>query len=75
VSKRLREEFAKLQVEVNEEKSRTVNLDRSESFGLLGVDFRRLRSVEKHGGGRTTPKLKKRTALLRRLKGVFRRYQ
>jgi hypothetical protein len=32
VTTRLREEFAKLQVEVNEEKRRTVNLDRSESF-------------------------------------------
>lgn len=34
VSRRLREEFAKLQVEVNEEKSRTVDLDCGESFGF-----------------------------------------
>jgi NADH:ubiquinone oxidoreductase subunit E len=47
VTRRLREEFAKLQVEVNEEKSRTVNLDRAESFGFLGFDFRRLRSVQR----------------------------
>jgi RNA-directed DNA polymerase len=40
VNKRLREEFAKLQVEINEEKSRIVNLDRAESFGFLGFDFR-----------------------------------
>jgi RNA-directed DNA polymerase len=38
VTRRLREEFAELQVEVNEEKSRTVNLDRAESFGFLGFD-------------------------------------
>ena len=76
VSKRLREEFAKLQVEVNEEKSRTVDLDRAESFGFLGFDFRRLRSVKKHvWRAHYTPKLKKRTALLRKLKEVFRRYQ
>jgi RNA-directed DNA polymerase len=76
VSKRLREEFAKLQVEVNEEKSRTVDLDCAESFGFLGFDFRRLRSVKKHvWRAHYTPKLKKRTALLRKLKGVFRRYQ
>jgi len=76
VSKRLREEFAKLQVEVNEEKSRTVDLDRAESFGFLGFDFRRIRSVKKHvWRAHYTPKLKKRTALLRKLKGVFRRYQ
>jgi RNA-directed DNA polymerase len=76
VTRRLREEFARLQVEVNEEKSRTVNLDRSESFGFLGFDFRRLRSVQRQvWRAHYTPKLKKRTALLRKLKEVFRRYQ
>jgi RNA-directed DNA polymerase len=76
VTRRLREEFAKLQVEVNEEKSRTVNLDRAESFGFLGFDFRRLRSVQRQvWRAHYTPKLKKRTALLRKLKEVFRRYQ
>jgi len=76
VSRRLREEFAKLQVEVNEEKSRTVDLDCGESFGFLGFDFRRLRSVKRQvWRAHYTPKLKKRTALLRKLKEVFRRYQ
>ncbi|MFP4895758.1 group II intron reverse transcriptase/maturase [Paraburkholderia sp. EG304] len=76
VSRRLREEFAKLQVEVNEEKSRTVDLDRAESFGFLGFDFRRLRSIGRQvWRAHFTPKLKKRTALLRKLKEVFRRYQ
>lgn len=73
VNKRLREEFAKLQVEINEEKSRIVNLDRAESFGFLGFDFRRLRSMERQvWRAHYTPKLKKRTALLRKLKDVFR---
>jgi RNA-directed DNA polymerase len=76
VSTRLREEFAKLQVEVNEEKSRTVNLDCGESFGFLGFDFRRLRSLKNRvWRAHYTPKLKKRTALLRKLKEVFRRFQ
>lgn len=76
VSKRLREEFAKLQVEINEEKSCTVELDCGESFGFLGFDFRRLRSMKKQvWRAHYTPKLKKRTALLRKLKEVFRRYQ
>ena len=44
VDKRLREEFGKLQVEINDEKSRTVDLERGESFGFLGFDFRYLRS-------------------------------
>ena len=51
VSRRLREEFARLQVEINEEKSHTVDLDCGESFGFLGFDFRRLRSIK---GARTT---------------------
>ena len=44
VEKCLREELAKLQVEINDEKSRIVDLNRGESFGFLGFDFRRIRS-------------------------------
>jgi RNA-directed DNA polymerase len=72
VEKRLREELAILQVEINEDKSRTVDLGRGESFGFLGFDFRRLRSFRGAWRAHYTPKLKKRTALLRKLKDVFR---
>src|SRR6266700_4208040 len=75
VEKRLREELADLQVEINEEKSRTVDLGRGESFGFLGFDFRRVRSRRGVWRAHYTPKLKKRTALLRKLKDVFRRHQ
>jgi RNA-directed DNA polymerase len=76
VNKRLREEFAKLQVEINEEKSRIVDLGCAESFGFLGFDFRRLRSIGRRvWRAHYTPKMKKRTALLRKLKEVFRRFQ
>ena len=75
VEKRLREELAKLQVEINDEKSRIVDLSRGESFGFLGFDFRRIRSRRGVWRAHYTPKLKKRTALLRKLKAVFRRYQ
>jgi len=76
VNKRLREEFAKLQLEINEEKSHIVELDRGESFGFLGFDFRRLRSIGRQvWRAHYTPKMKKRTALLRKLKDVFRRFQ
>ncbi len=75
VEKRLREELAELQVEINEEKSRIVDLGRGESFGFLGFDFRRLRSRRGVWCAQYTPKLKKRTALLRKLKDVFRRFQ
>jgi RNA-directed DNA polymerase len=75
VEKRLREELAKLQVEINEEKSRIVDLRRSEYFGFLGSDFRLMRSLRGRWRAHYTPKLKKRTALLRKLKDVFRRHQ
>src|SRR5213594_4453810 len=44
VGKRLREELGKLQVEVNEEKTKLVDLVLGESFGLLGFEFRRAKS-------------------------------
>ena len=75
VDKRLREELAKLHVQINEEKSRTVDLARGESFGFLGFDFRRVRSLQGKWRAQYTPKLKKRTALLRKLREVFRRYR
>jgi RNA-directed DNA polymerase len=53
-----------------------VGLDCGESFGFLGFDFRRIRSLKKRvWREHFTPKLKKRTALLRKIKEVFRRYQ
>jgi RNA-directed DNA polymerase len=75
VEKRLREELAKLHVEINEEKSRRVDLSRGESFGFLGFDFRRVRSRRGVWRAHYTPKLKKRTALMSKLKDVFRRYR
>jgi RNA-directed DNA polymerase len=75
VEKRLREELAQLGVEVNEEKSRVVDLAKGESFGFLGFEFRRIRSLSGVWRAQYTPKLKKRTALLQKLKEIFRRYQ
>jgi len=75
VEKRMREEFAELQVEINEEKSRTVDLVRGDSFGFLGFEFRRIRSRRGVWRAHYTPRLLRRTALLRKLKDVFRRHQ
>jgi RNA-directed DNA polymerase len=72
VEKRLREELAKLLVEVNEEKSRKVDLERGESFGFLGFEFRRIRSRRGRWMPLLLPKGKKRTALLSKLKEIFR---
>jgi RNA-directed DNA polymerase len=75
VDKRLREELAKLHVEINEAKSRVVDLGKGESFGFLGFEFRRVRSRKGVWRPRYTPKLKKRTALLDKLKDIFGRFQ
>jgi RNA-directed DNA polymerase len=73
VERRLREELAKLRVEVNEDKSRKVDLSKGGSFGFLGFEYRRLRSRKGKWRAHYVPKPKKRTALLRKLKGIFRR--
>jgi RNA-directed DNA polymerase len=72
VEKRLREQLAKLQVEVNEEKSRKVDLAKGESFGFLGFEFRRVRSRRGRWMPLLLPKSKKRTALLGKLREIFR---
>ena len=46
VNWRLREELAKLHVAINEDKSRSVDLAKGESFGFLGFEFRRIRGWE-----------------------------
>ena len=74
VGKRLREELAKLQVEINEEKSRIVDLAKGDSFTFLGFEFRRILSRKGAWRPNYTPKLKKRTALLGKLRDVFRRF-
>ena len=72
VVKRLREELATLHVTINDDKSRIVDLAQGESFGFLGLTFRRVRS--RGGAWRPwyTPQLKKRTALLREVRAIFR---
>jgi RNA-directed DNA polymerase len=75
VEKRLREELAKLQVEINEEKSRIVDLAKGESIGFLGFEFRRIRSRRGAWRPNYPPKLKKRTEVVRKLKEILRRYQ
>src|SRR5215471_15606483 len=73
-NRRLREELAKLHVDINEEKSRYVDLAKAESFGFLGFEFRCIRSLQGKWRPYYTPKLKQRTALLRKLKDIFRRF-
>jgi RNA-directed DNA polymerase len=52
-----------------------VDLRRGESFGFLGSTSAECVVYGAYGAARYTPKLKKRSALLRKLKDVFRRHQ
>jgi RNA-directed DNA polymerase len=74
VGRRLREEVGKLQVEINEEKSRNVDLAKGDSFAFLGFEFRRILSRNGVWRPHYTPKLKKRTALVGKLRDMFRRF-
>src|SRR5437870_2956023 len=72
VERRLREELAKLRVEINEDKSRMVDLAKEESFSFLGFEYRRIRSRNRVWRPYYAPKLKKRTALFAKLREIFR---
>jgi len=74
VYQRLLQELEELGVQVNREKSRLVDLTRDETFSFLGFDFRRIRTRRGKWGVHITPRMKARTALLRKLKEVFRGY-
>ncbi len=73
--KRLLEELEKLDIKVNIQKTQIVDLTRGETFGFLGFKFRRFEIRKGKWGVRIVPKIKVRTALLRKLKDIFRRHK
>lgn len=66
VDRRLREELTKLDLKLNEAKSRVVDLTKGEAFGFLGFTIRRGRSRRGTWWAKVTPAVKQRTALLRK---------
>src|SRR6202165_1884972 len=74
VDKRLREELAKLRVEINEDKSRTIDLRKGGSFAFLGFEYRLVLGRNKKWRPQFVPKMKKRTALFAKLREVFRQH-
>ncbi|GFQ82013.1 group II intron-encoded protein ltrA [Trichonephila clavata] len=54
VYKRLQEELAKLKVEVNEEKTKVINLKERETFSFLGLIFERKLQNKESGGYKHT---------------------
>ena len=72
IKKRLEVELKKVEVEINEEKTRVVDVRRGGSFGFLGFD---LREAKNRLGKRfilRTPKRKKQSELLRRVGEILR---
>jgi len=74
VEKRLREELAKLRVEINEEKSRIIDLAKGGSFAFLGFEYRLVLGRNGKWRPQFAPKLKKRTALFAKLREIFRQH-
>jgi RNA-directed DNA polymerase len=72
--RRLLEELARLDVKVNREKTRVIDLTKGESFSFLGFDIRRITTLSRKWGVRITPRMKARTNLLRNLKEIFQRF-
>lgn len=73
--KRLEEEFEKLGVQMNQDKTRIVDLTKDQNFSFLGFDYRRVKTRRSVWGVRMTPRMKARKALLQKLKDLFRRYR
>jgi RNA-directed DNA polymerase len=74
VDKRLREELAKLQVEINEDTNRTIDLRLRGSFAFLAVEYRRVLGRNQKWRPQFVPKMKERTALFAKLREVLRQH-
>jgi RNA-directed DNA polymerase len=72
---RLKQEFDKIGVKINTEKTKIVNLLKGETFSFLGFDYRRTKTKNGKWGVLKTPKMKARTKLLEKVKEVFKSYQ
>jgi RNA-directed DNA polymerase len=75
IRRRLGVELKKVEVELNEEKTRVVDVRHGGSFGILGLD---LREAKNRRGKRfilRTPKRKKQQELLRRVSGILKHSQ
>jgi len=72
--KRLVAELAKLKVKLNRDKTKIVDLTKGDTFSFLGFVYRRVKTQKDKWAVAITPKIKARTALLRKLKEIFARF-
>lgn len=75
VNQRLEEEFAKLDVKINQDKTKIVDLAKGESFSFLGFDFRQKITLKGKKAAFYKPTIKARTVLIRKIKDIFKRSQ
>ena len=75
VNKRLREELNKLQVHINEEKTKQLDLVKGDSFGFLGFDFRRLKTKTGKWRVNYQPKMQARVMVMDKIRDVFKRHE
>ena len=73
--KRLIQELGKLGVKINIQKTQIIDLTQGQTFSFLGFVYRRVRTLRGKWGVRITPKIKARTALLRKIKEIFRKHR
>ena len=75
INKRLREELDKLQVHINEEKTRQLDLIKGDSFGFLGFEFRRLKTKQGKWRVNYQPKMQARAKVIEKIRDVFQRHE
>ena len=73
--KRLIQELGKLGVKINIQKNQVIDLTQGQTFSFLGFVYRRVRTRKGKWGVVCIPKMKARTALLQKLKEVFRKHR
>lgn len=72
--RRLIQELRKLKVRINSDKTKVVDLTKGDTFSFLGFVYRRVKTRNGKWAVLIVPKIKARTALLRKLKEIFRRF-
>ncbi len=74
IPRRLQEELQKLDLQINHEKTKIVDLSKGESFGFLGFDVRLVKSLSGKIRPQTTPKKGARDKLVTKIRDICKRY-
>ena len=74
VKARLFEELDKIDVQINEDKTKIIDLTGDVSFTFLGFDFRRVKSVKGKWFPLLTPKAKARKKIYQQIRTIFQRH-